>query len=200
MAESPTERVKEQRPDDELLSCIARGDRQALSDLYDRYARQVYSLSLRMVENQSLAEEIAQDVFMTVWTRGTSYRSERGTFVTWLLSITHNRCIDELRKRRRRGKIGLVNVDDLRHELSGNPSEVTDAVLRRLDRNNIKEALNKLPPQQKQVISMAFFQGLTQSEISKALDAPLGTVKTRIRLGLQKMREHFPARREQDFP
>lgn len=196
MPGSPAEREPEQRSDDELLSRIGRSDREALSALYDRYARQVYSLSLRMVENQTLAEEVAQDVFMTVWMRSTSFKSDRGTFGAWLLSVTHNRCIDELRKRRRRARLGTVNVDDLWHEPSGNPNEVIDAVFLRLDREVVMEALNKLPPQQKQVIVMAFFQGLTQSEIAQVLSAPLGTVKTRMRLGLQKMRENFSQTRQ----
>ncbi len=191
MAGKPVDKMPESRSDDELLSCIGRREKEALSALYDRYARQVYSLSLRMVENQTLAEEVAQDVFMTVWARSASYRNERGSFGAWLMSITHNRCIDELRKRRRRARLGTVNVDDLWQEPAGNPNEVIDAVFLRLDRDVVMEAMNKLPPQQKQVITMAFFQGLTQSEISQVLTTPLGTVKTRMRLGLQKMRETF---------
>ena len=177
--------------DDALITGIGRREKEALSALYDRYARQVYSLALRMVENQTLAEEVAQDVFMTVWARNASYRSERGSFGAWLMSITHNRCIDELRKRRRRARLGTVNVDDLWQEPAGNPNEVVDAVFLRLDRDVVLEAMDKLPPPQRQVITMAFFQGLTQSEISQVLTTPLGTVKTRMRLGLQKMRETF---------
>ncbi len=175
--------------DEELLGLIVRGDKEALSALYDRYARQVYSLALRMVENQSLAEEVAQDVFMTVWTRGGTYRSERGPFSAWLLSVTHNRCIDELRKRRRRAKVPTVDIDELRVQPSTGADEVLQAVLSTLDRQSIAEAMRNLPSAQRQVIVMAYFQGLTQSEISDALSTPLGTVKTRMRLGLQKMRD-----------
>ena len=178
-----------QLTDQELLELVVQGNREALVALYDRFSRQVYSLALRMVENQGQAEEIAQDVFMTVWTRGSTYRSDRGPFSSWLLSIAHNRSIDELRKRRRRARYPTVDIDNLRQEPSGNPEEVADAVFQLLDHEVIMEALNKLPAAQKQVIIMAYFQGLTQSEISTVLSTPLGTVKTRMRLGLHKMRD-----------
>ena len=184
----PTDPQLQRLSDQELLESAVAGSRPALEVLYDRYSRQVYSLSLRMVENQSQAEEIAQDVFMTVWSRGSTYRSDRGPFSAWLMSITHNRCIDELRKRRRRARYPTQDIDELKVEPSGNPEEVTDAVLNRLDREEITDALDKLPSAQKQVIVMAYFQGLTQSEISQVLSTPLGTVKTRMRLGLRKMR------------
>lgn len=175
--------------DAELLELAVKGDRDALSCLYDRYVRQVFSLALRMVENQSLAEEITQDVFLTVWTRGQTYRTERGPFPAWLLSVTHNRCIDELRRRRRRARIPTVDIDGLRAEPATPPDDVLNKVFKLLDRERILDALGHLPPPQKQVIMMAYFQGLTQSEISQALGTPLGTVKTRMRLGLYKMRD-----------
>lgn len=190
MAETdPAKARLESLSDTELLELVMGQNREALSCLYDRYVRQVYSLSLRMVENQSLAEEITQDVFLTVWSRGQTYRSERGPFPAWLLSVTHNRCIDELRKRRRRGRLPTVDIDGLRSDPATGANEVMDAVFNQLDRESILGAMNRLPPPQKQVIMMAYFQGLTQSEISEALGTPLGTVKTRMRLGLHKMRD-----------
>ncbi|MEE9284395.1 MAG: sigma-70 family RNA polymerase sigma factor [Dehalococcoidia bacterium] len=182
----------------ELLGLVIRGDRAALSALYDRFVRQVFSLALRMVENPSLAEEITQDVFMTVWTRGSTYRSDRGPFSSWLLSVTHNRCIDELRKRRRRAKLSTIDIDEMRVDPSSGGDVVLDAVFARLDRETIVEALNRLPSLQKQVIVMAYFQGLTQSEISEVLGSPLGTVKTRMRLGLHKMRDLLAVERLAD--
>lgn len=183
-----------QTPETELLAQVLGGSKEALSALYDRFARQVFSLTLRMVENQSLAEEITQDVFMTVWSRGATYKSDRGSFTAWLLSVTHNRCIDELRRRRRRARLPTMNVDDLHTEPGGNPNEVINEVLATLDRKMLMEALNNIPPPQKQVVLMAYYQGLTQSEISEVLEVPLGTVKTRMRLALQKMRGQPPLR------
>ena len=189
MADHAAAKPGDRLTDIDLLGLVVRRDKEALSQLYDRFVRQVYSLAIRMVENQGLAEEITQDVFMTVWTRGGTYRSERGPFSAWLLSIAHNRCIDELRRRRRRAKVPTIDIDDMRVDPSGSPDEVLDAVFNRLDRQTIMEALSHLPPLQRQVIMMAYFQGLTQSEISEVLGTPLGTVKTRMRLGLQKMRD-----------
>lgn len=186
---SPAHRSLDVLTDGELLGLVIRGDKQALSALYDRYARQVYSLALRMIENQSLAEEVVQDVFMTIWTRAETYRTERGPFSAWLLSVTHNRCIDELRKRRRRARLPTVDIEELRAHPSSASDDVTHSVLAKLDGHSVMEAMKQLPPAQKQVIVMAYFQGLTQSEISEALGTPLGTVKTRMRLGLLKMRD-----------
>lgn len=194
MADNPPAQVLGQTPETDLLALMLGGSREALSALYDRFARQVYSLALRMVENQSLAEEITQDVFMTVWSRGATYNSDRGSFPSWLLSIAHNRSIDELRRRRRRAQLPTLNLDDLHAEPAGNPDEVINEVFATLDRQMIMEALNKLPPPQKQVVLMAYFQGLTQSEISEVLEVPLGTVKTRMRLALHKMRGLLPLR------
>ena len=193
MAEdSPAQHDLEQLPDDQLVDRVVKGDKDALSALYDRYDRLVYSLAIRIVERPGVAEEVTQDVFMVLWLRGSSYKSERGTFSAWLLSITHNRSIDELRKSRRQAKLATVDIDEAIIVSAGGNDSVPDAVLAQLDREVILKALGKLPPTQKQVIFMAYFQGLTQSEISQAMGAPLGTVKTRMRLGLQKLRELLP--------
>ena len=193
MAEdSPAQHDLEQLPDDQLVDRVVKGDKEALSALYDRYARLVYSLAIRIVETPGVAEEVTQDVFMVLWLRGSSYKSERGPFSAWLLSITHNRSIDELRKSRRQAKLPTVDIDEAMIVSAGGNDSVPDAVLAQLDREVILKALGKLPPTQKQVIFMAYFQGLTQSEISQAMGAPLGTVKTRMRLGLQKLRELLP--------
>ena len=176
----------EEQPD--MPERAAQGDREALARIYDRYWRRVYSLALRMLRNQRQAEEIAQDVFLTVWRRGGTYNKERGSFPTWIMSVAHNRCIDELRKVRRRARLPTFDIDDLHVEPSGDSEEVTKAVFNSLDREALLEALDRLPPAQKEVIMMAYFQGLTQSEISDELSTPLGTVKTRMRLGLHKMR------------
>ena len=191
--EKPAPEGLEQLPDDELVVLVTRRNKDALSALYDRHARLVFSLALRVVEERSFAEEITQDVFVTLWSKGASYRSERGHLSAWLLSIAHNRSIDELRKRRRNARLPTVEIDETQIVVSGNHDQVADTVLARLDRQSIREALEKLPTPQKQVIVLAYFQGLTQSEISQAVGAPLGTVKTRIRLGLQKLREFLPA-------
>ena len=190
MAEdSPAQKEQEQLDDHTLVDRIVQGDKEALSVLYDRYVRLVYSLSIRIVEKPGVAEEVTQDVFMTLWSRGSSYKSERGPFSAWLLSITHNRSIDELRKSRRQAKLPTVEIDEAFIVSAGGNDQVPDIVLAQLDREHLLGVMEKIPAAQKQVIFMAYFQGLTQSEISQSLGAHLGTIKTRMRLGLQKMRE-----------
>ena len=190
MAEdSPAQKEQEQPDDHILVDRVVHGDKEALSVLYDRYVRLVYSLSIRIVEKPGVAEEVTQDVFMTLWLRGSSYKKERGPFTAWLLSITHNRSIDELRKSRRQAKLPTVEIDEAFIVSAGGNDQVPDMVLAQLDREYILGVMEKIPPAQKQVIFMAYFQGLTQSEISQSMGAPLGTIKTRMRLGLQKLRE-----------
>ncbi len=190
MAEdSPAQKEQEQLDDHTLVDRIVQGDKEALSVLYDRYVRLVYSLSIRIVEKPGVAEEVTQDVFMTLWSRGSSYKSERGPFSAWLLSITHNRSIDELRKSRRQAKLPTVEIDEAFIVSAGGNDQVPDIVLAQVDREHLLGVMEKIPAAQKQVIFMAYFQGLTQSEISQSMGAPLGTIKTRMRLGLQKMRE-----------
>ena len=190
MAEVNEVRIESPVPSDlDLVERVTRRDKEALSLLYDRYARLVYSLSLRMVEKPGVAEEVAQDVFMALWQRGASYRSDRGPFSAWILSIAHNRCIDELRKRRRQARLLMLDIEEFTNTLATHYDQVANEVLAQLDRESILRALENLPRAQKEVIVMAYFQGLTQSEISAKMGAPLGTVKTRMRLGLQKMRE-----------
>ena len=190
MAEDSPARGQDRQPEDaELITRILGHDNDALSVIYDRYSRLVYSLAVRMVEKPELAEEVTQDVFMTLWRRGSSYKSERGPFTAWLLSITHNRCIDELRRLKRHSRYPTVELDEVANLLATHSDEVPGAVMTQLDREAILAAMEQLPVSQREVITMAYFQGFTQSEISEAMGAPLGTVKTRMRLGLHKLRD-----------
>ncbi|MFM9105090.1 MAG: RNA polymerase sigma factor [Chloroflexota bacterium] len=178
--------------DADLIGRASGGDARALEVLYDRYSGVVFSFSLRLVQDRQLAEELLQEVFFRAWQQGGAYSSQRGTFVTWLLSITHNMAIDEIRKRRRRPQKAdseepeqvLAAVADTSAE-----SNVEEEVWRGSLRDSVATALRSLPPAQREAIEMAYFQGLTQREIADALGEPLGTIKTRMRLGLQKLRE-----------
>jgi RNA polymerase sigma-70 factor (ECF subfamily) len=176
--------------DTELVVRASEGDAAALEVLYDRYSRVVYSFALRIVGDPQLAEEILQEVFIRAWLQGGTFRESKGAFVTWLLSITHNLSIDELRRRRRRPQKAdneepetiLAGVADDRQDVE---SEVWIASLR----GTISTALAKLPPAQRETIELAYFQGLTQREIADRTGEPLGTVRTRMRLGIQKLRD-----------
>jgi RNA polymerase sigma-70 factor (ECF subfamily) len=178
--------------DAELIELVANGEARALEVLYDRYSRVVYSFALRIVGDPQLAEEILQEVFFRVWQQGSGFQSNRGSLITWLLSITHNLAIDEVRKRNRRPQ--KADSEDPELVLGAMADEGTDIeqeVWLSGVRTAIVEALDRVPKEQRVVIELAYFRGLTQREIAETLGQPLGTVKTRMRLGLQKLREQL---------
>jgi RNA polymerase sigma-70 factor (ECF subfamily) len=181
--------------DAELIARASEGDARALEILYDRYARVVYSFALRIVGDPSLAEELLQEVFFRAWQQGGAFRASRGSFITWLLSITHNLAIDELRKRRRRPQRADNNTteeaEQLLPEMPDESQDVEEEVWLSSLRDRIADALASLPPAQREAIELAYFQGLTQREIAERLGEPLGTIKTRMRLGMQKLREQL---------
>ena len=167
----------------ELVKRLIDHDEQALSDLYQQFSSLVYSIALRVVQNSTLAEEVTQDTFLKVWNQPTSWNPERGRFVSWLLTITRYTAIDRLRMERRRPMQNALELDDMRGGIGGimdDPAWQDGRVLRTL--------MDKLPQEQIQVIELAFFQGLSHTEMSERLHLPLGTVKTRVRLGLQKLK------------
>jgi RNA polymerase sigma-70 factor (ECF subfamily) len=169
--------------DEVLIYLIAKKQVEALGELYDRYNRLVYSLALYMVGDSVAAEEITQDTFTRLWAQAESYRPEQARVKTWLVSIARNRAIDELRRRKARPT--YVMLDDIR-EVSVNNLE--DSVDGRAARVQVRAALAELPSEQKEVMVMAYFGGYSQTEISEQLAMPLGTVKTRMRLAMQKLR------------
>lgn len=181
--------------DPDLVDLMAVGNAQALETLYDRYSRIVFSFALRILGDPASAEELLQEVFFRAWQQASRFSANRGSFVTWLLSITHNMAIDEIRKRQRRPQradsadpvLMLANVTDT------GPSVEEYAVLSSW-REQIAEAMRELPDSQREAIEMAYFQGLTQREISEQLGQPLGTIKTRMRLGMRKLREFLENR------
>ncbi len=173
--------------DEELIVLAARQESWALAELYDRYARLVFSLALQMLHDRAASEEIVQDVFGNVWKSAHDYAPARGKFISWLISITRHRCIDELRRCRTRPATESVDESPFR-ELPGEDDPAAEAE-RSLDRTRLRQALAQIPEEQQLVIEMAFFAGLTQEEIAAECRLPLGTVKTRIRLGMQKLRD-----------
>lgn len=179
--------------DEQLIGRLAVGDSTALDALYSRYAGVVFALILRIVADRQVAEEVLQEVFLRVWQRAGTYQGARGRVMSWLLGIAHNLAIDEVRRRRRRpqsvGERERAAADselDLRPSPDADPHEEAWAGLRRA---RVEAALRTLPPPQRAVLVLAYFDGYTQSEIAARLGEPLGTVKTRMRLGLRKLRE-----------
>ncbi|MCC6944590.1 MAG: sigma-70 family RNA polymerase sigma factor [Thermomicrobiales bacterium] len=176
--------------DAELIGQAALGDPAALEVLYDRYSRVVFSFALRIVGDPQIAEEILQEVFFRVWQQGSSFQSSRGSLVTWLLSITHNLSIDEIRKRNRRPqRSDSAEPEQLLASVSDESVNIEDEVWIGSLRQSINDALAQLPDAQRVPIELAYFRGLTQREIADQLGEPLGTIKTRMRLGMLKLRE-----------
>ena len=176
----------------ELLEHISNQDRDALATLYERFGRRVFSLAVRILSDSVSAEEVTQDVFMSVWRRGATYVSKKGKFTTWLFSIAHNRTIDELRKRRRDLSRTNDDIDDHFNLKSGDVSPA-DATVAQSEYAKIRAAMEDLPEEQKNVVELSYFKGLTQTEIAEKTGQPLGTVKTRMRLALKKLRKALSA-------
>jgi RNA polymerase sigma-70 factor (ECF subfamily) len=175
-------------PDDRLVLALESRDQKALETLYDRYGDYVYSVCLRMVGDVQLAEDLTQEVFLRLWRRPDLYDTERGRFVTWLLSVARNRGIDERRSRGRRFKHESPPSLAAEESLATASVEGDDTAVLSEERVVVQRALAKLPPEQQLAIRLAYFGGYTQQEIALGLNQPLGTVKTRIRLGMQKLR------------
>ena len=182
-AVDPSERTALQ--DDELLGLIVEGDEQALGTLYDRYGRLVYSIALRCTADQLSAEEVTQDVFQRVWQQAGTFRVADGSVAGWMVGITRHRAIDEFRSRRKKARALEIPIDEARIPASSDGRAVDEHAVLRID---VCVALTTLPLVQRQAIELAYYGGLTCSEIACSLGTPVGTVKTRLRLGLEKLR------------
>jgi RNA polymerase sigma-70 factor, ECF subfamily len=171
-----------------LIAAIGAGDSNALEHLYDRYGSVVYRLALRMLKNRELAEDVVQEVFWRVWRRSASFANERGRVTQWLFGIAHNLCIDELRRMRARPAPVYEDVEHpLIQQLIDEQTDVPAAAWTTEQRRVITEAMRELPAAQRQAIALAYFGGMSHQEIATKLNRPLGTIKTRVRLGLHKL-------------
>jgi len=175
--------------DEEVMPRVQAGDPRAFELLYDRHGGAAFSLAYRMVGRQSLAEDVVQEAFLSIWRSRLRYDQTRGSVRTWVLGIVHNRGIDALRRHtvHDRRRETLDGVDE-RFEAC----ERTDVeVARREEARSVRGALETLPAEQRRTIELAYFGGFTHNQIAKLLDEPIGTVKGRMRLGLEKMRREM---------
>ena len=177
--------------DVELVTSVAHGDARALEELYARYSHPVFSMAYSLLRDYAAAEDVAQEVFVALWTRAGRFDPERGVFRHWFLHMAHNRVIDELRTRKR---VSLHSADkapedpELRLQSVGNTA---DQAITAVMFGSASEALKSLPEEQRVAVVMAYLQGATQQEIATRTGVPLGTVKTRLRLGLIKLRNQL---------
>jgi RNA polymerase sigma-70 factor (ECF subfamily) len=175
--------------DSELIALIAdRRDDGALSALYDRHSRLVYSVALQLLGSQGQVEEVTLDVFTRVWEKASTYDPARARVQTWLVSMARNRAIDLLRRANVRPDSRSVDLDDVAYQLEADDDSPEQAVVKGLQAGRVRAALAELPDEQQQVILLAYYQGYTQRQITDALALPLGTVKTRVRLAMEKLR------------
>ncbi len=166
-----------------LVARIRAGDQQAMSELYDRYAKVVYAVALRVLQDAAGAEDVLQDVFLQLWRNPDAFDASRGSLAAWLAVISRHKSIDRLRKRRPE-----TDIEDC--VIASGP-DLRDETERTLVIEKVRVVLAEMNPDQRKVLELAFFQGLTHTEIAAKTGEPLGTVKTRIRSGLQQLRAKF---------
>ncbi|HEX2269735.1 MAG TPA: sigma-70 family RNA polymerase sigma factor [Pyrinomonadaceae bacterium] len=178
--------------DVDLLKAIAAGDEAALGRIYDRYRVILFGVLVRILNNRAEAEDVLQEVFLQVWRRAADFDETRGRPFTWLVTLARSRGIDRLRTLASRERVAQAGAKDTDEEFSDAASDA----IRSEQRGVVNKALAQLPEEQQRPLMLAYFDGLTQSEIAKQLGTPLGTVKTRMRTGMIKLRELLSARGE----
>lgn len=171
--------------DSDLLAQLQKGDQAAMATLYDRYSKLVYSVALRVMRDPPAAEDVLQEIFMQVWRSPDSFVATKGSLGGWLAVVARNRSIDVLRRRR-----PSDSVDDLP---LASPFNLADEAERNYMMERARTAIDALPHEQRKTLEMAFFDGMTHSEIAESTGSPLGTVKTRIRSALMSLRKAFPS-------
>jgi RNA polymerase sigma-70 factor (ECF subfamily) len=179
--------TEDRAADQAALARMARGEGDAMAELYDRHARPIYSLALRILGEATEAEDIVQEVFSQAWRQAGRYSASRGAVGAWLLTLARSRAIDRLRAKRARP--GGLSDDRLADHLPDTAPAADSQVLSSEQMERVRAALNELPLLQRAAIELAYFEGLSHAEIAARLEQPLGTVKTRIRLAMVKLRD-----------
>lgn len=179
-----------QLSDEELMVCVLARQERALDILYNRYAPMVMGVALKIVKDPLTAEEVVQESFWRVWERAESFRQRRGSFAAWLFGLSRNLAIDQWRRIRVRPQAARSTAEQekLERQMDSNPS-VPEVAWATIQQNQVRAAMLSLPNDQRQVIEMAYFNGLTRQEIAAETNIPLGTIHTRARLALQKLRQ-----------
>jgi RNA polymerase sigma-70 factor (ECF subfamily) len=170
--------------DEALVALAARSEQSALAELYDRFGRPAYGLALRILRDESLAEDAVQEAFLTLWRTAARFVPERGKASTWILTLVHRRAVDLVRREERRRADALEQSPE-----QVSRDAVDEEAWLRFQRERVQDALRKLPDQQREAIELAYYGGFTQSELAERLGQPLGTIKSRMFMGLARLRE-----------
>jgi len=169
--------------DEALVALAARSEQSALAELYDRYSRPAYGLALRVLRDEALAEDAVQEAFLALWRTAARFVPERGKASTWILTLVHRRAVDLVRREERR------RTDLLEQAAEPGGGAVDEEAWLRLQRERVQGALTQLPDQQREALELAYYGGFTQSELAERLGQPLGTIKSRMFMGLSRLRE-----------
>ena len=180
----PTARELAHVSDEALLSLVASSDEQALAELYDRFGRVAYGLALRILRDEALAQDAVQDAFLAIWRNAERFLAERAKASTWILTLVHRRAVDLVRREDRRRAEPLESAPE-----PAAAETVEDEAALGFQRRVVQEALRRLPPEQREALELGYYGGLTQSELAERLDQPLGTVKSRMFTGLNRLRD-----------
>jgi RNA polymerase sigma factor (sigma-70 family) len=180
---NPVSRELAHLSDEALVALAARSEQSALAELYDRYGRPAYGLALRILRDESLAEDAVQDAFLTVWRTAARFVPEKGKASTWILTLVHRRAVDVVRREQRR------RADSLEQAPEPGGGGADEEAWLRLQRERVQAALKQLPDQQREALELAYYGGFTQSELAERLGQPIGTIKSRMFTGLTRLRE-----------
>lgn len=184
-----------QRTDGELLGLSAQGDKNAFGELYDRFSRPLFSFAMKITGNSSEAEDLVQEVFVELWAKAPEFDASRAQPFTWAVAITRNKAIDRLRMRQRRSAIVERASEDIAaFSLGGEGTDSREALYGSESATIVRAAFRELPEEQRTPLALAYFEGLSQTEIAERLAQPLGTVKARIRRGLCRLRDKLGGR------
>ena len=173
-----------------LVERMMAGDEDALAILYDRYAGMLYAMLMRILKDTHAAEEVLQDLFLQLWRNAAQFDSSRGSLPAWLLVIGRNRALSRLRRRDRR-EVFPEDSEGFSIEMVPSPANLEDAAARTQLIERLKNVLATLPAEQREAVELAYFEGMTQTEIARRTGSPLGTVKSRVRAAMQSLKQFF---------
>ncbi|SDO73199.1 RNA polymerase sigma-70 factor, ECF subfamily [Klenkia soli] len=187
----PPRRAEDPAADAELVRRVKAGDRGAIDDLYDRFRRPAFALARRVLSDDTLAEDVLQDVFLAVWKDPGAFDGARGSFASWLLAMVHHKAVDAVRREESHRRRQTRAEDDLRLSEPTANRDVEDEAADRVAAQRVRAALQGLPAPQREALTLAYYGGYTQREVAALTDTPLGTVKTRMLAGMRRLKENL---------
>ena len=187
----PSRRPADPAADAELLSRIRAGDRTAVEDLYERFRRPAFALARRILVDESLAEDVLQEVFLSVWRDPTAYDRARGSVASWLLAVVHHKAVDAVRREESQRRRQNLAEEDFALDEAGAARDVEEEAWTRVVADQVRTAMGVLSPPQREALTLAYYGGYTQREVAALTGAPLGTVKTRMLKGMRRLKEEL---------